>query len=79
MNEKKLRAKTIKSAIEHYKVKHAKEPYKSGDRIPYAGRVFNEKEISNLTDAALDFWLTAGKYADQFEKDFAGFLGVRYC
>ncbi|MDR1702555.1 MAG: lipopolysaccharide biosynthesis protein RfbH, partial [Sporomusaceae bacterium] len=40
---------------------------------------FDEKEIANLIDAALDFWLTSGKYAAKFEKEFAEFLGVKYC
>ena len=77
--EKELRKKAIEAAVEHYKVKHAQKPFKSGDRIPYAGRVFDEKEIENLIDASLDFWLTAGRYAEKFEKGLAGFLGVKYC
>jgi CDP-4-dehydro-6-deoxyglucose reductase, E1 len=53
--------------------------FKPGDRIPYAGRVYDEAEVNNLIAAAREFWLTAGRYADQFEKDFAAFLGVKYC
>ena len=48
-------------------------------RINYAGRVFDEKEMVNLVDSSLDFWLTTGKYAERFEKEFADFLGVKYC
>lgn len=48
-------------------------------KINYAGRVFDEKEIINLVDIALEFWLTAGKYAEEFEKKLANFLGVKYC
>jgi CDP-4-dehydro-6-deoxyglucose reductase, E1 len=77
--EKQLRQKTIKAALEHYKFKAKREPFKPGDRIPYAGRVFDEREITNLIDASLDFWLTAGRWADKFEKDFAACLGVKYC
>ncbi|MEN6622317.1 MAG: lipopolysaccharide biosynthesis protein RfbH [Smithella sp.] len=78
--EKKLRSQAIQAAIKHYEVKHkAKKRFTPGDRISYAGRVFDEREIANLVDAALDFWLTAGKYADKFEKEFAQFLGVKYC
>lgn len=77
--EKKLRAKVIKVAIAHYKIQHAQKPFEPGDRIPYAGRVFDEKEISNLIDAALDFWLTAGPYADRFEQQLAQFLDIKYC
>ncbi|MBF7067991.1 lipopolysaccharide biosynthesis protein RfbH, partial [Campylobacter volucris] len=47
-------------------------------KINYAGRVFNEKEIENLIDSSLDFWLTAGKYSEQFEKNLANFLGVKW-
>ena len=48
-------------------------------RVNYAGRVFDEKELCNLVDASLDFWLTAGRHADRFEKGLADFLGVKYC
>lgn len=61
----------------NYKVPAEKE-YKRGDRIPYASRVFDDKEMVNLVDASLEFWLTAGRYTEQFEKNFAEYLGVRY-
>ena len=44
--------------------------------VNYAGRVYDEKEMMNLADAALDFWLTAGPYAQKFEEGLAEFLGV---
>jgi len=47
--------------------------------IPYAGRVYNEKELINLVDVSLDFWLTAGRYAQEFEKKLAEFLQIKYC
>lgn len=47
-------------------------------RINYAGRVFDEKEMINLVDSSLDFWLTYGKYSKQFETQFAQYLGVRW-
>lgn len=75
-----LREQAIEAALAYYKHKHEpKQAYVAGDRIPYAGRVFNEKEISNLVDSSLDFWLTTGRYAEQFEKNMASFLDVRYC
>ena len=52
--------------------------FKPGDRISYAGRVYDEKEMLSLTDAMLDFWLTTGRFAAEFEKRFAEFLGVKY-
>ena len=55
-----------------------KEEYVPGERIAYASRVFDEKEMQALTDAMLDFWLTTGRFSDQFEKDFASWIGVKY-
>lgn len=78
--DKELREQVIKAARQYYEFKHkTKKPFAPGDRIPYAGRVFDEKEISVLVDSSLDFWLTTGRYAEKFEKDFARFLGVRHC
>lgn len=47
--------------------------------IPFARRVYDEKEMISLVDSSLDFWLTAGKYASEFEKKFADFLGLNHC
>lgn len=58
---------------------HNQKHYKTGDRIPYASRVYDHEEMCNLVDAALEFWLTAGRYTDEFEKAFAEYLGVKYC
>ena len=58
---------------------HNTKVYQKGDRIPYASRVYDKEEMVNLVDSALEFWLTAGRYTDQFERDFAKYLGVRYC
>lgn len=52
--------------------------YKEGDRIPYSAKVFDEEEVVNLVDSALEFWLTQGHYYDEFEKGLADYLGVRY-
>ncbi len=49
-----------------------------GDRINYAARVFDEKEMCSLVDSALDFWLTTGRFAEQFEREFAEWLGVKF-
>lgn len=78
--EKELRGQAIDAAVKYYEFKHKKTgSYRRGDRIPYAGRVFDEKEISALVDSALDFWLTTGKYAERFEMGLAEFLGVKHC
>jgi CDP-6-deoxy-D-xylo-4-hexulose-3-dehydrase len=78
--DKELRRRVKEAANTYYEFKHKKKKaFTPGDRIPYAGRVFDEKEIANLIESSLDFWLTAGRYAEKFEQDFATFLGVRHC
>lgn len=56
-----------------------KKPFEEGQRIPYASRVYDHEEMVNLVDSALEFWLTAGRYTDQFEAQFAEYLGIKYC
>lgn len=56
-----------------------KGPFSEGQRIPYASRVYDSAEMVNLVDSALEFWLTAGRYTEQFEKKLAEYLGVKYC
>jgi len=78
--EKILRELAIDAAVNHYEIKHKKDkPFHQGDNISYGGRIFDEKEIVNLIDSSLDFWLTAGRYAEKFEHEFAEFLGVKHC
>lgn len=62
----------------YHEFKENKKEYLEGDRITYAARVFDEQEMCALTDAMLDFWLTTGRFAEQFEKNFAAWLGVKY-
>ena len=78
-NETQAREYIKDKVAEYYRdFKQNKEPYKEGDRITYAARVFDEKEMCALTDAMLDFWLTTGRFSDEFEKKFAEFIGVKY-
>lgn len=56
-----------------------KKDFVEGQRIPYASRVYDNKEMVNLVDSSLEFWLTSGRYTDQFEKGLASYLGVKYC
>ncbi|MCI8836464.1 MAG: lipopolysaccharide biosynthesis protein RfbH [Hungatella sp.] len=58
---------------------HQKKPYEEGDRIPYASRVYDRHEMVNLVDSALEFWLTSGRYTDEFEKKLADYLQVKFC
>lgn len=56
-----------------------KREFTEGQRIPYASRVYDSEEMVNLVDSALEFWLTSGRYTDEFEEQLAGYLGIRYC
>ena len=78
-DEKQAREE-IKALVSEYyhEFKENKKEYKEGDRITYAARVFDEKEMCALTDAMLDFWLTTGRFAEQFECEFAKWLGVKF-
>ena len=77
--EQQDREEILAKVKDYYEKYHIKKSYIPGDRIGYAGRVYDNEEMENLVDSALDFWLTSGKYVDRFEKDFASFLGIKYC
>ncbi|MBR4494014.1 MAG: lipopolysaccharide biosynthesis protein RfbH [Clostridiales bacterium] len=79
MNEQEARAKILEQVKEYAEKYHAVKPYEEGDRIPYARRVYGQEEMVNLVDSSLEFWLTAGRYTDEFEKKFAEYLGVKFC
>jgi len=79
-NEQKDRRAILTSIAEYYqKYLAPKRTFVPGNRIPYAARVFDENEMCSLVDSALDFWLTAGRYCERFETEFAGFLRVKHC
>jgi len=78
--EKQIRKHIFEKVKALYKLRKSQEEFIPGKtRVNYAGRVYNEKEMINLVDASLDFWLTAGRYAKKFEKEFTKFLGAKYC
>lgn len=79
ITEAQARKEILASVKEYCGRFHMKKPYGEGDRISYAGRVYDSNEMCSLVDSALEFWLTAGKYTDRFERGLAEFLGVRYC
>lgn len=65
---------------EYYRLKNGQSTFIPGiSGVPYAGRVYDEKEVVALVDSALEFWLTTGRYAEEFEEKLAGFLGVKHC
>lgn len=67
----------ILSLVSDYcdKYHNVAKDFSEGDRIPYASRVYDNKEMVNLVDSALEFWLTSGRYTDEFEKNLAKYLG----
>lgn len=77
--EQEARQEILELVKEYANTYHNNDEYKKGDRIPYASRVYDENEFVNLIDSSLEFWLTAGRYANKFEKEFAEYLGVKYC
>ncbi|HJD26463.1 MAG TPA: lipopolysaccharide biosynthesis protein RfbH [Candidatus Blautia intestinipullorum] len=80
MTEQQAKAQILEMVDGYCKKYHNQQkPFEEGDRIPYASRVYDSQEMMNLVDSALEFWLTAGRYADQFEKKFAEYLGIRFC
>lgn len=77
---RRIKQNIFSSVKQFYKAYHKIDNARGGNGyIPYAGRVFDEQELIALVDSSLDFWLTAGRYADKFEKGLANFLGVKYC
>lgn len=78
-NEESARLEIKELVTQYYhQFKEKKEPFKEGDRVTYASRVYDEKEMCALTDAMLDFWLTTGRFSDEFESEFAKWIGVKH-
>ena len=80
-NESEAREQIKALVAEYYKEYKKPEQDKAlcpGDRISYASRVYDEKEMMSLTEAVLDFWLTTGRFSDEFESKFAEWIGVKY-
>ena len=78
MNQNEARDVIFDHIRAYYKTYMTEKPYEEGDRIPYASRVFDEREMINLVDSALEFWLTSGRYCNQFEHRLAGYLDIPY-
>ena len=78
-NENAAKAEILALVKEYCETYHKRKEYKEGDRISYASRVYDSDEMCNLVDSSLEFWLTSGRYTDEFEAKLAEYLGVRYC
>lgn len=74
--EKELRAKVKAAAREYYSKVYGVE--KVFDYIPPSGKLLGIEELENMIDATLDMWLTAGRFNDKFEKEFAKYLDIKY-
>ncbi len=80
MEEAEIRKDILEKVKLLYKTRKEGEKFVPGKTmINYGGRVYDEDEMVSLVDSSLDFWLTAGKYANQFEEELAKFLGMKYC
>ena len=81
-NEKEAR-KEIKNLVAKYyhefiETEQRNDRFKPGERVCYASRVFDGREMQSLTDSVLDFWLTSGRFTDAFESEFARWIGSKY-
>lgn len=80
LSELEARQQILELVKEYCKIYHNQDTvFAPGMRIPYASRVYDQHEMTNLVDSALEFWLTAGRYAKQFETKFSEYLGVDHC
>jgi len=79
VREKELGAQIRDLVGEYYKVRFGNTTFTPGKTpIRYAGRVFDEKEIQILVDSSLDFWLTEGRYSEEFQADFAAWVDSEF-
>jgi CDP-6-deoxy-D-xylo-4-hexulose-3-dehydrase len=79
MCEDELRNEILEKVKQYYRQKKESHFVPGQSMVNYAGRVYDEDEMTLLVDASLDFWLTAGRYSKLFETGFAEFLGVKHC
>lgn len=74
-----LRQKILELVADFYHEEWPQPEFKPGETsVPYAGRVFDQEELVSLVDSSLDFWLTTGRFAQQFERGLADYLGCLY-
>ena len=80
MTEQEMRREILALVREYCEKYHApKDGFTPGERLPYAARVYDHEEMENLVASALEFWLTAGHYTDEFERGLAAYLGIKHC
>ena len=78
--EEELRKQVFSAVKEYYKFKFPSRSFIPGQTyVPVSGKVFDQDELIKLVDSSLDFWLTTGRYALEFEERFAKWMGVKHC
>lgn len=78
-NHKEIRKQIIQKTIEYYQARFEKQDFVPGSsKVNYAGRVFDQQELINAVEASLDFWLTEGRFSENFAEKISEFLGVEY-
>jgi CDP-4-dehydro-6-deoxyglucose reductase, E1 len=78
--EHALRRQVFAAVLDFYQFKFAHKQFIPGQTyVPVSGKVFDEQELVKLVDSSLDFWLTTGRYAAEFEQRFAEWIGVKHC
>ncbi len=77
MDKGQLREEILQKVQEYYNVTFTDQPFVPGEsKVNYAGRVFDAEELVNLVDSSLDFWLTAGRYSEEFAAELADFFDL---
>ncbi|WP_242964866.1 lipopolysaccharide biosynthesis protein RfbH [Scatolibacter rhodanostii] len=79
MSQSEAKEAVLQLVEEYWSQFHQAKDTEEPERIPYSGRVYDSAEMKNLVDSALDFWLTAGEYTEQFESGLAEYIGVSFC
>lgn len=77
--EEEAKSEILGLVKEYCDTYHNWKKWKEGDRISYASRVYDHDEMVNLVDSSLEFWLTSGRFTNEFEREFAKYMGVPYC
>ena len=78
-NNGDLKLQILNLVREYADTHHQNKTFEPGGYINYSGRVYDSEEIANLVDSSLEFWLTGGRYTDEFERKLADYIGVTYC
>lgn len=78
-SEEEMRGQILRLVSEYADTYKQNKPFVPGDKINYAGRTFDREEMTRAVDSALDFWLTSGRYTEEFEEKLAAYLNVKHC